>query len=236
MGLLNFEDIKIEKKKNHLLPMTVALIAAIGVIGLATASLITINTGSDIEFGQGVVQAVSCDSDGINVTPVQSFVNIDDSGKFIYNEIQIEDIASTCAGKDFVIKILDENGNAQSLSSGSGVTYSEARIYFAPLTSSSVVDINGTMTGMFTLVGSGSDVLAVDAINGLNQDDPDADSSDLGVWDGTNPIPFWEMSTTSNSVSIVFNPDPSGANGLDGFADSRLAYRISIESRDHVER
>ncbi|CAB4342314.1 MAG: hypothetical protein F2690_05630 [Actinobacteria bacterium] len=234
MSLLNFEQNKVEKKEMAHFPIVIAVVAAIGAIGFAVASQITINAGESVEFGQGVVQTVSCDSDGILVTPIQSFVNLDSSGKFIYNEIDLENIASTCAGKDFVIKILDENGVPQVMSSGSGSTYSQVRIYFAPLSSSSTVDVDGTMAGMFSLVGSGSDVLDVNGINALDQIDPELDSSDLAVWDGLNPIPFWKMNTTSNSVSVVFNPDPAGDNGLDGFMDSRLAYRISIESMNHV--
>lgn len=235
MGLLNFDEITIEKKKSPLIPITVGVIAAIGAIGFAVASLITINTGSAIEFGQGVAQTVACDSNGITATPIQSFVNEDASGTFTFNEIVLDGIASTCAGNDFVIKVLDENGEPLNLSRGGGDPYNQIHVYFAPLTTSSEVDINGTLTNMFSLVGTGSEYLVVSAINGLDQIDSDLEPG-VDWTEFADPVPFWKLNATSNSVSIVLNPDPSGVNGLDGFADSRHVYRITVESMNHVPK
>lgn len=63
-----------KKKKNGaiLLIAGIALTSSIG--GVFAANSITINSGSDIEFGQGVAETSSCDS-GLDTTLTQSYTN-----------------------------------------------------------------------------------------------------------------------------------------------------------------
>jgi Concanavalin A-like lectin/glucanases superfamily len=118
--------------------------AMIGILALGTtfASNININTGSAIEFGQGVAQTTACDHE-IRVTPSSTFVN-DTPGEFKFTSITLSGLDSTdsvdgslegCQGKSFSIKAYKKSGElipqaylisvgADSFSSGNGLVTS----------------------------------------------------------------------------------------------------------------
>ncbi len=242
MSILNFEDPP--KKKSPLKLIAISSLLFLSTVGIAVASLITLNTGNKIEFGQGSVEAVSCDSDGITVTPVQSFVNQSNSGRFTFNEVDIGDVSSTCAGKDFIIKLLDENGDVQNISADAdGNPFNEVRVHFSDLSSNSDVTADGYFENLFTLVTAVTgDQLNVYTINNLDQKyselDPDTGEETL-LWDPAahaDARGFWEINATTNSFQIVLNPDPNTISGdsVNGFADARHVFHISIESVDHT--
>jgi len=75
----------------------------------------TVNFLSDVEFGQGVTQAVACDSNGITVTPFSTFDNAAGADaedfKLAFIKISGVDIrAGKCAGKIFEIKVYSDSG------------------------------------------------------------------------------------------------------------------------------
>ena len=242
MSILNFEEPP--KKKSPTLLIGISIAFFVSTIGIAVASLITLNPGNTIEFGQGVVEAVSCDADGITVTPVQSFVNQNTSGRFTFNEVDIGDVSSSCLGKDFIIKLLDENGNIQNISaSADGSTFNEVRIHFSGLSSDSDVTVDGYFENLFTLVTTvPNQELNVSTINNLDQIvsniDPDT-GEELNIWDkiaNPDPTSFWRINLRANSFQIILNPDNNSGSGdsVNGFADARHVSHISIESVDHT--
>jgi len=90
-----------------------ALFAIVGVVALATlgstlAGSITINSGQNVEFGQGVSVTASCDvTAGITLAPTATFVNAVGTGTFNLGTIGFSGIDSTCAGKVFTLKAYD---------------------------------------------------------------------------------------------------------------------------------
>ena len=90
-----------------------ALFAIVGVVALATlgstlAGSITINSGQNVEFGQGVSVTASCDvTAGITLAPSATFVNAVGTGTFNLGTIGFSGIDSTCAGKVFTLKAYD---------------------------------------------------------------------------------------------------------------------------------
>jgi hypothetical protein len=97
----------------------IGALAAVTGIGSTLAANITLNTGADVEFGQGVVQTTSCDPDsGITVAPVSDFDNTAtpsaspsaNPGVFFLEEIVLSGIDANCDNKWFAVKAYDESG------------------------------------------------------------------------------------------------------------------------------
>jgi hypothetical protein len=120
MSLLNFRDnsnnLKGEKKTLNLLLGIGALVGVIA-LGQTLAASINLNGGGPVEFGQGVTQTTSCDSE-ILVTPYSSFVN-GDPGAFMFSELMLSQVDTTdqsdsgegCAGKTFLITLYEGDGS-----------------------------------------------------------------------------------------------------------------------------
>ena len=120
MSLLNFkdsDDSSVRKPKG--IPLFIGIGTLVGtiVIGSTLAASINLNNGGPVEFGQGVTQTTSCDSQ-VEVTPTSSFVNADGGGDFKFSAITLSDLDGTdqsessegCAGKSFTIKAYDSYG------------------------------------------------------------------------------------------------------------------------------
>lgn len=135
-----------KKKSRKKLIVGIAMLGVIPVISSTLAASITLNGGSDIEFGQGNQAVVACDS-AITVTPISVF----DTSNFELEKIKVSDVASTCNGKTFTIIARDSSGTEISggkiiftlAASGSAVT---------SVTGTTAVNSEYTSTGMtFTL-------------------------------------------------------------------------------------
>jgi hypothetical protein len=98
------------KKKNKkngaiLLISGIALATSIG--GVFAANSITINSGSSIEFGQGVAATSTCDTDGITTSVTQEFVT---GTTFRVNDVVVASIDNTgCADKGLRVALLDSS-------------------------------------------------------------------------------------------------------------------------------
>jgi hypothetical protein len=121
MPLLDFESESrssgraiYSKHARRPLTLILGIGALAGIIGLGSslAANIDINTGSPIEFGQGVAQTTSCDNE-ITVTPESNFVNSNQAGGFTFNRVRISGIDSStghCNGKNFTIRAYGDAG------------------------------------------------------------------------------------------------------------------------------
>lgn len=144
MSILEIENFKQSKKKGF--PRgTIFIIALIlSIIGYTLAANISLNSGQNVEFGQGVTQASACD-DEITVTPQAEFINSSGDNNFKFSSIQISGIDSTsdnCDGKDFIIKAYDSAGNLLDIFSDNESDYNSLRIW----------DVGGS----FILISQGS--------------------------------------------------------------------------------
>jgi hypothetical protein len=99
-----------KKKSRKGLIIGIAMLAVVPVIGSTLAASITLNSGNDIEFGQGTESVVACDTDGIGVDLTSSYV----SSTFKVATVVLSGIATTCNGKDFVVTLRDSSGTAIS--------------------------------------------------------------------------------------------------------------------------
>jgi hypothetical protein len=100
-----------KKKKNKSLKVMlgIAALVAVPVVGTTLAASITVNSGTAVQFGQGVVQATACDSE-VTVTAGSAFTNASTAGSFGLTTVTISGIDSTaCADKTFTVKVYKDS-------------------------------------------------------------------------------------------------------------------------------
>jgi hypothetical protein len=235
MSLIEIEQPPQNSKKFPRVFVGVAISMAIASIGLAVGALINLGgPGGSKELGLGQTLTPACD----NAVTFLYFTSIENRTdiSITLNEIQMSDISSNCAGKDFIITARDNDGVALPLSrDANGDLYTSVRFNFSRfLGVDGSVDTNGNLTDMFTLVGGNPEAIVVQAIAGLDPIAPLPESSPGVVdWDLSAPYSYWELSKESNSVSITFNPQPiAGQDSLAGFLNPRLIKLFTLESTD----
>lgn len=140
------------KKVNSKFATTALLIFASILIFQGTlAGNISLNSGSRVEFGQGVSQTVACSGvTNLILTPTSSFINEVGTGKHYLSSVKVSDIPSSCYGADFTINAY---GNSAS-----------APIAIVNTTDSGIVVYNngGTFTSSYgTTITSGSGTFTV---------------------------------------------------------------------------
>ena len=102
--------------------MGIGLVIAVLGIGSTFASTISINSGNDTEFGQGVQRTVYCGGDNVSlkVTPVSAFKNksgasAEPAGTFYMTGIKVSDIPTACDGVNFVISLYNTTADSSPL-------------------------------------------------------------------------------------------------------------------------
>ena len=79
---------------------------ALSIGGVFAANSITINGGSEIEFGQGVAATSSCDIDGIDAAISQE-LPAGSTTEFVVRSVDLTNIDAGCSGVDLVVSLLD---------------------------------------------------------------------------------------------------------------------------------
>ena len=111
--------------------MGIGLVIAVLGVGSTLASTITINSGQNTEFGQGIERTVYCGGNKqISVTPISGYINNPDPvpshssepsddptavptsspGTFYLSGIKVSDIPAECSGVDFVLSVYPASG------------------------------------------------------------------------------------------------------------------------------
>jgi hypothetical protein len=77
------------------------------------AANISLNLGSQTEFGQGLTTTVACSgSDVITVNPQSSFVNATNAGSFFFSGFAVRGIPSGCVGKNLTFSFYSDTSTA----------------------------------------------------------------------------------------------------------------------------
>ena len=239
MSLFNFDPGANRPRKSRKLITFIAIGVIAGAVTLSTtlAAKLSLNTNGRTEFGQGVISTTSCDTGGIKVTPINSFFNQQRAGTFTFNAIQVEQISANCQGKDFIIKVLNQDGQALEITNIDGVIFTEARVYFQPFTDliqisendgdANTVSLSGYWAEQFSAVGPAP--ISVGTLNNLIQKD-----QSIVVEEQMTPesvaADFFDLDLEESAFQITFDPSGELASG---FADSKNVYYISIESVNH---
>jgi len=112
----------------------IAAAAAIAVVGSTLAANITINSGSGLEFGQGLTQTAACSGGGnITMTPTSSFVNASSAGTFYLSNIAFSGAGlAGCTNKTFTIKGWSDSGTSPLIiATGNGTGYTSATFVYS---------------------------------------------------------------------------------------------------------
>ena len=146
-----------KKKKNKTLKVMlgIAALVAVPVVGTTLAAAIGINSGSAVQFGQGVVQATACD-DAVTVTPNSSFDNATGAGAFNLSTIAVTDIDAACNNKVFTLKVYGDSSDtaltvAAPSATPSGAAATSIGVTFLSAGSSTIVgNTNATVSSTTT--------------------------------------------------------------------------------------
>ena len=235
MSIINFGSPSKQPRKKKLGYALIAsgCIAGVIALGSAFAGNIALNGGGEVEFGQGYLTTTTCDSDGIRVTPINSFYNKEGPSSFTFNAIQVEDVSANCAGKDLIIRVHNSNGEVINITTDGTTSYNEARVFFQPFSNNlvisddyeqeNIVSLSGYWEDQFSLVNSSP--IVIGTLSNLFQIDSEAE-----VTTGSYAYQFFVVDQDENSFQITFDPTGELASG---FADSKNVYYISIQSVDH---
>ena len=110
MEILKFDNApqrKTRKKSSTKGLLAIAGFAAVAVLGSTLAANISLNSGSAIEFGQGVAVTSACDDNGITAVPRSVFANAAGGGTFNFATVSFSGIDANCAGKLFTLNAYD---------------------------------------------------------------------------------------------------------------------------------
>lgn len=111
MSLLNFENNSSHKKKALFKYIALATIAvAVLKVSGTFAANININTGSPVQYGQGLVALTSCSgTNSITMSPASTFNSA--SNTFYFSGLTVSGIPSSCNGYRFTINAFANTGN-----------------------------------------------------------------------------------------------------------------------------
>ncbi len=166
MEILNFESNGSNRspKKRARLATIIGGAFLFAAIGSTFAANITINTTDSLEYGQGLTQAVACES-SISVTPVNRFINAANGGAFYLETITVTDTEtvsnstglSKCIGKSIKVSVFGNTGSA--------LTYGSVTSCTVPI---SAYSASGTPTYTHGITSSGFSCngLRVTPVNG----------------------------------------------------------------------
>jgi hypothetical protein len=99
------------RKKPGVFLFLIAVASGALFIGNTLAGNISLNSGTAVEFGQGVVQATACDNE-ISINPISTFMNSSEGGSYGLTALNFSGIDSSsdhCARKDFYIHAYYKN-------------------------------------------------------------------------------------------------------------------------------
>ena len=169
------EEIPRSKLRSQLLTTGAVILGSIFFFQSTFAGNISLNSGSGVEFGQGVSQTVACSGDtNLTLTPRSSFTN-GSPGAHYLQSVTVSNIPSSCYGVDFTISAYnDSSGTPLALfetSTTSAVIYNNAGTFSRGTgsTGMTVASSSGTFTATFTTpVAQSSNVFKLTIQSGLH--------------------------------------------------------------------
>lgn len=226
MELLNFKSSPSSRVSKKGAVLGVGIILATLLIKTTLAANISISGGAAIEYGQGVGQAVSCDS-AIKILATDKFTNTSGGGTYTLDQLQVSDIAAACAGRSLKFNFFGAssntplnstpvtvnlaanptNGNSYSgaaWNSTSDLIITNATLVSAAIntTSASVIGNNELGTTSFVLNG-----ITSDGTNAI----PTSSIAKFTVESGPSTLRIYNIGDTGPAGGIIFlTPSSSG--------------------------
>jgi hypothetical protein len=144
------------------------------------AANISLNTGSSIEFGQGITATTACSgATNLTITPYSSFTNASGAGAFYFSSVKVSNIPTSCYGVDFTINAYDNTGGSPlalfNSTSANAVVYNNSGTFSRGIgsTGMTVASGSGTFTATFTVpVAQSSNVFKLTIQSGAHTSAP----------------------------------------------------------------
>ena len=109
---INLSPVQGKRKFSSILAFLLLLVGGTYLVQTTLAANISLNTGSPIEFGQGVTATAACSgATNLTITPNSTFSNVSAGGAHYLSSITVSNIPSECEGEDFT---LNAYGNSDS--------------------------------------------------------------------------------------------------------------------------
>ncbi len=94
-----------QRKFSGVCAFLLLLVGGTYLVQTTLAANIALNSGSPVEFGQGITATAACSgATDLTVTPYSTFTNASGGGSFYFSSVRVSNIPSSCQGKDFTIK------------------------------------------------------------------------------------------------------------------------------------
>ena len=102
----------LKKKFSSILAFLLLLVGGTYLVQTTLAANIALNSGSPIQFGQGVTATTACSgATNLTITPNSSFVNASGAGAHYFSSVTVSNIPSDCYGDDFTLNAYGNSSN-----------------------------------------------------------------------------------------------------------------------------
>lgn len=155
---MTFTSVQGKRKLPSILAFLLLLVGGTYLVQTTLAANISLNTGSPIEFGQGVTATAACSgATNLTITPNSTFTNVSGAGAHYFSSVKVSNIPSGCEGEDFTINAYGNSDNTalpvfNSLSKNV-VVYDNAGTFelgAGSISGASITSGSGTFTVTFT--------------------------------------------------------------------------------------
>jgi hypothetical protein len=109
------DDARVNSSKRKAPSFLALILLAAGAVFFVQSTLaadISVNAGSSVEFGQGMLKIVACSGESaLTLTPDSNFVNgSGGAGDFYFSAITVAGVPNSCSGQDFRIRAFGSSG------------------------------------------------------------------------------------------------------------------------------
>lgn len=148
----------VKRKLSGVIALVLLLVGGTYLVQTTLAANISLNSGSSIEFGQGVTATSACSgATNLTITPHSTFTNVSGAGAHYFSSVTVSNIPTGCYSKDFTINAYGNSDSSAlalfNTSSKNVVVYNNAGTFelgAGSLTGASITSGSGTFTVTFT--------------------------------------------------------------------------------------
>lgn len=154
---VDLDQISVKKKLSPLIAFLLLLVGGSLFVQTTLAANVTLNSGSPIEFGQGISATTACSgATNLTITPNSTFTNVSGGGAHYFSSVTVSNIPSNCYGKDFTINAYGNTNNSSlalfNSTSTSAVVYNNAGTFQLGVGSTGMNISSGSGTFTVTFV------------------------------------------------------------------------------------
>jgi hypothetical protein len=147
-----------KKKFSSILALLFLVVGGTYLTQTTLAANISLNSGTSVQFGQGVAATTACSgATNLTITPNSTFTNVSGGGAHYFSSVTVSNIPANCNGKDFKISAYGTSSSAAlaifNSTSTTAVVYSNAGTFelgAGTTTGASLTSGSGTFTLTFT--------------------------------------------------------------------------------------